>query len=123
MVTKIAEVFHVLRQAPEALRKQAAYIEHLESLLESKQRREGAEKLASKMHEKGIDSDIPISRLSDRLEKFAAEDAAAYDKLCGAVDLVGPDMGSKIGSVLNNDDEERSSAGHVLERWITCQLG
>jgi len=123
MATKLAQVTHVLRQAAGALRKQASQIEYLEAQLEARDRRDGAQKLASQMHEKGIDVDVPFARLASHLEKMAAEQAKVYDNLRGAVELVGPDMGSKMASVRNNDEERSSVGSSDFERYIEGQLG
>lgn len=118
MATKIAEVSYVLRQAAGELRKQASRISDLEQALEARDRRDGAQKLASSMHEKGIDEDVPIARLADHLEKMAEDQPVEYANLHGAVELVGPDMGTKAASVRNTDEERSSVGSSDLERFI-----
>lgn len=123
MATKIAQVTHVLRQAAETLRKQASRIDYLEAQVEARDRRDDAQKLASQMHEKGIDVDVPFARLAIHLEKMAAEQEAEYRNLRGAVELVGPDMGTKMGSVRNTDEERSSVGSSDFERFIEGHLG
>jgi hypothetical protein len=123
MATKLAQVIPVLRQAADTLRKQASRIEYLEAQVEARDRREDAQKLASQMHEKGIDSDVPFDRLAANLEKMAKEQEQEYITLRGAVDLVGPDMGTKQASLRNNDEERSSVGSSDLVRFIEGQLG
>ena len=115
-----AEVAQVLGAASETLRKQASYIESLESQVSSMRRRDDAEKLAQVMHHKGIDTDVPVEQLTERLEKLAEQ--GKFETFRDAVDLVGPDMGTKIAQLDNS--EERSGIGSSdLERWLVGQVG
>lgn len=123
MATKLAQVTHVLRQCADTLRKQASRIDYLEAQVDARDRRDGAQKLASQMHEKGIDIDVPFTRLASHLEKMAAEQEQEYTNLRGAVELVGPDMGSKMASVRNNDEERSSVGSSDFERFVEGQLG
>jgi len=112
----------VLFAAGDALRKQASYIESLESRLGRLQRRDEAEKLAHVMHSKGIDTDVPIEQLTERLEKLAEQDIRKFYNFQDAVELVGPDMGTKLAQ-LNNSEERSGIGGSDLERWLVGQVG
>lgn len=117
-----AEVAQVLGAASETLRKQASYIETLEGAVESMRRRDDAEKLAHVMHGKGIDSDVPIEQLAERLEKLAEQDVGKFKNYQDAVELVGPDMGTKMAH-LDNAEERSGIGGSDLERWLAGQIG
>jgi len=59
--------------------------------------RERTTKLAASMHEKGIEVDVPVDKLAEHLTALAdTGKLAEYER---AVELVGPDMGSKVGSL------------------------
>lgn len=116
-----AQVAEVLTDAATTLRAQQAYIGELESKLASSERRDRVEKLASEMHRKGLELDVSVTDLADRLEKAA--EANKLDVLETAVDLVGPDMGSKLASLTNDDGPGASSAASDLERFIVGQTG
>lgn len=117
-----AEFAQVLGAVPETLRKQASYIDQLEREVETMRRRDEAEKLAKVMHGKGIDTDVPVDQLSERLEKLAEQDANKFKNYQDAVDLVGPDMGTKIAQ-LDNTEERSGIGGNELERWLIGQIG
>lgn len=116
-----AQMAEVLTDAATTLRSQQAYIDELETKLAAKEQRERVEKLASVMHEKGLELDVSATDLADRLEKAA--EANKLDVLETAVDLVGPDMGSKLASLTNDDGPGASSASSDLERYIAGQVG
>jgi len=84
------------------------------------ERRQAAEKVASAMHDKGIEADIPLDTLIDRMEKAA--ERGELGEIERAVDMVGPDMGTKIAS-LANDDHRISGGGSDLERFIVGGVG
>ena len=111
-----AKVAEVLSDAATTLRAQQAYIGELETKLAAKEQRERVEKLASQMHQKGFDLDVSVSDLADRLEKAAEQ--KKLDVIEAAVDLAGPDMGSKLASLTNDDGPGASSAASDLERYI-----
>jgi hypothetical protein len=110
-----AQAAEVLMDAATALREQAVHINDLEQKLASRDQRDRVVKLANVMHTKGINADIDVNALADRLEKDAA--AGKLDTIEAAVDFVGPDMGSKFAS-LNNDESGVSSASSALEQFI-----
>lgn len=114
------QMHEVLSEVPGVIR---GLVEENQSLAEkvaSFERRDRCTKLASEMHRKGIDLDVPVESLADRLEKAAQEGTIGeWEK---AVALVGPDMGTKMASVAN--DGERSSLGSSdLERYLVGGVG
>jgi len=113
-----AQIAEVLSDAASTLRSQQVYIHELEEKIASGKQKERAEKIASEMHRKGIELDVSVEDLADRLQKTAAEKLDTIEK---AVDLVGPDMGSKIGSVSNERGD--SSGSNDLERFILGDAG
>jgi len=117
-----ADFIQVLSASAECIRKQASYIETLEGKVETMERRDSAEKLAHTMHHKGIDSDVPVEKLAERLEEMAAQEGAKFNNLRDAVELVGPDMGTKMAHLDNA--EERSGVGSDdLNRYLMGQIG
>ncbi len=115
-----AQMAEVFRDAATALRKQASRITELESELSARDTRDRAEKVASEMHRKGLELDVSMSDLADRLEKAAAE--GKLDAIEVGVDLVGPDMSSKLAS-LTNDETGSSSVASDFERYIVGTAG
>ncbi len=108
------QVQEVLMEAAGALRKLASERDHYKQRAESYERRDEAVKVATAMHEKGIDTDTDFGDLVERLEKHAAEGTLA--KIAAAVDLVGPDMGAKIAAI--SDDITHSGGLNNFERII-----
>lgn len=80
--------------------------------------RQDVEKLASAMLEKGI-SDAPKEVLIEQLEKAASE--GRLDRLRDAVNLVGPDMWSKLASP--TDDRRHPGGVSDLESYLANALG
>jgi hypothetical protein len=115
-----AKVAEVLADAATALRKVAGDRDHWKKVATDLQRRDKAEKLASHMHDKGIDLDTPVETLADRLEKAAEQ--GKLDSIEQAVELVGPDMGTKIAQ-LSNDESRIGLGGSDLERFVVGEVG
>lgn len=115
-----AQMAEVLSDAATTLRAQQAYIGELEEKLASKETRERVEKLASAMHQKGLELDVTVSDLADCLEKAAEQQK--LDVIEEAVNLTGPDMGSKLAS-LTHDVTGGSSGSTDLERYIVGHAG
>jgi hypothetical protein len=122
MSTKLAEVCNVFREAAQTLVKQAERIEYLEGQLAQKNIRSDAEKLASTMREKGVDSGVPLERLVVQLEKMASEHPNEYSQFKGSVDLVGPDMCAKMAHLTSDESTEASGSTHEFVRFIEGQL-
>jgi hypothetical protein len=115
-----AQAAQVLDDAASHIRAQAAHINELEEKLASRERRDRVEKLASLMHSKGLELDTPVETLADRFEKAAA--AGKLEAVEHAVDLVGPDMGTKLAQ-LTNDEPGVSSGASTLEQFIVGVAG
>jgi hypothetical protein len=116
-----AQMAEVFTDAATALREQAAHITDLETKLASRDQRDRVTKLASEMHRKGLELDIDASALADRLEKAA--DAGKLEAIEIGVDLVGPDMGSKLASLTNDDGLGVSPGASDFERYIVGTAG
>lgn len=115
-----AQRAEVLHDAAATLRSQQAYISELESKLAAVQTRDRVEKLAEQMHSKGLDLDTPVEVLADRLEKAASDNK--LEAIEQAVEMIGPDMGTKIAQLTN--EEQRVSIGSSdLERYLTGAVG
>ncbi len=115
-----AQIAEVLADASATLRAKQAHINDLEEKVASMERRDRVEKLASEMHRKGLELDTPMGDLVDRLEKAAT--AGKLETVEHAVDLVGPDMGTKLAQ-LTNDEPGMSSGSNDFERFIVGGVG
>lgn len=120
---KVAEC---LRDAATLLRSQRATITELQTKLASRDTRDRVTKIAHEMHRKGLELDTSVEALADRLEKTAAE--GKLDAVEQAVDLVGPDMGTKIGFASHNptsgnSNGDGSTSSSDLERFIIGATG
>lgn len=117
-----AQAAEVLTDAATTLRSQAAEIGELREKLASRERRDRVMKLAGAMHNKGLELDTAVESLADRLEKTAA--AGKIDAVEHAVDLIGPDMGTKLAQLTNDDATGASSAASsALENFIVGNVG
>jgi hypothetical protein len=119
------QIAEVLADASSTLRALHAENTDLKDKLASKERRDRVTKLASEMHRKGLELDTDVETLVSRLEETAKE-AGKLETIENAVDLVGPDMGTKIGQASHNpthDGEGRSSNSSDLERFIVGSAG
>lgn len=110
----------VLAAVPGVIQRLAEERDAAVSKLASYERRSQAEKVASAMHKKGIESDVSFDSLVDRMEKAA--ERGELGEIERAVDMVGPDMGTKLGS-LSNDEHRGSLGGSDLERFVVGALG
>jgi uncharacterized coiled-coil DUF342 family protein len=114
------QIHEVLSEVPGVIRGLVEENQSLSEKVASFERRDRCTKLAQEMHRKGIELDVPLESLADTLEKRAEEGTLPeWEK---AVALVGPDMGTKMASVAN--DEQRSSLGSSdLERYLVGGVG
>lgn len=78
-----------------------------------------AQKLASVMHEKGLNLDVDYETLVGELEKAA--EAGRLPVIQEAVEMVGPNMGS-IGT-LSSDDVASGGGSNPLESFILGDVG
>ena len=112
----------VLDAVPGTLRSLAAERDYWKKEAHSRMLREDAEKVAHAMHEKGINTDVSIDSLVEKLEKAAAE--GKLGQIADAVDMVGPDMGLKIASLTNDGSSVASGVvQNELERFIMGGVG
>lgn len=82
------------------------------------ERRVSAEKVAAKMHQKGINIDTEFPDLVANLEKAASE--GKLDTIEEAVEMVGPDMGMKTASI---NYDAPAATGSDFERFLTGYVG
>lgn len=116
-----AQMAEVLTDASATLRAQQSHINELEEKVASMERRDRVEKLASEMHRKNLELDTPLEALADRLEKAAA--AGKLETVEHAVDLCGPDMGSKLASLTTDEPGMASGTSNDLVRFIVGGVG
>ena len=109
----------VLAYVPGTIRKLAEENKELTAKVAHFELRTRVEKIASEMHRKNIHSDLELSDLADNLEKQASE--GKLDAIEQAVDMVAPDMGTKLAQ-LTGDDRGTSSSSD-LERFIVGGVG
>lgn len=114
------QISQVLSEAPGVIRALVHENETLRAKVASMVQRDQAEKLAEAMHTKGLELDTRHEDLVDRLEKAAMQ--GKLETIQAAVDLVGPDMGSKLASIANHDGKY-SATGTELERFIVGGVG
>jgi len=114
-----AQISQILTDSATALRKVAAERDVLKEKVAQLERRDAATKLANEMHNKGINTELELDELVNRLEKTAGTaDFAAIER---AVDMAGPNMGRKIAEALS--DGSPTSGASDLERYILGDLG
>jgi len=111
------EVQQVLGEVPGVIRGLVEENNDLREKLASFTHREEATKIASLMHDKGIDTDVPFKELVERLEKKAAKGELAV--IAEAVDMVGPHMGDKIAKVHDGS----STGSSTFEQYILGNVG
>lgn len=111
----------LIAEAPGMIRKLASERDEYKERYEALVRRDDATKVASAMHAKGINSDTDYTVLVADLEKAAEQ--GKLEQIRVAVDMVGPNMGTKVAQ-LAHDDERRISAGSSdFERFIASNVG
>jgi uncharacterized protein (DUF924 family) len=110
---KEAEVF---KEAAAVLEKTAAERDMYQARCEAYERRDRATKLASKVHEKGI-NDTPIPKLAEHFESLASTNSSELGNWERAVDLVGADMGRKMAS-LSNDQVQSAGNSELVDYLV-----
>ena len=113
------QISQVLHEAPGMIRALVSENASLRTKVANMERREQAEKLAEAMHAKGLRLDKTAEDLAVDLEKAAEQ--GKLEAIREAVDMVGPDMGEKIGSIGNNDAQ--SAMGSDFERFLVGGVG
>ncbi len=111
------DVLKLAAEAPAIIRKLASERDEAVTKLAAMEQRKAVEKLASQMHEKGINSHVPLDDLATQLEGWAAQGKLA--EVQRAVEFVGPDMGQKIATVTHDDVGDGNGAdGGELVRFL-----
>lgn len=113
------QISQVLHEAPGVIRSLVAENSMLRTKVAGMERHAAAEGLAEVMHSKGLELDKTAEELTERLEKAAEQ--GKFDTIREAVDMVGPDMGEKIGSIGNNDAS--AATGSDFERFLVGGVG
>jgi predicted RNA-binding protein with EMAP domain len=109
------QIRELVAEAPGMIRKLASERDFYKNRFEELQRHEEAEKVASEMHRKGINTEMDLESLTASLEKAAEQ--GKLETIRTAVDYVGPDMGSKLAQLTG--DEQRIAAGSSdFERFL-----
>jgi thiamine pyrophosphate-dependent acetolactate synthase large subunit-like protein len=112
------EVQELVAEAPGMIRKLASERDFYRDRYEAMVRHENAEKTAAAMIHKGLSED-DFETLTARLEKAAEQ--GKLEQIQVAVDMVGPDMGTKLAQLTN--DDQYSTAGTAFEQFIVSGLG
>ena len=114
------KISQVLQEAPGVIRALVNENAGLRTKVANMERRQDAEKLADAMHTKGLELDKTAEELTESLEKAASQ--GKFETIRAAVDMVGPDMGSKLASIANNDGQGMT-VGSDLERFLVGGVG
>lgn len=112
---KIAEV---LRDAATVLRTKEAENKVLREKVAGMELRDRATKLASSMHNKSLSLDVPREDLVEDLMKQASANPGGLDVIEKAVDMVAPDMGTKLAQIRNDDAQGTAPGSSDFERFI-----
>lgn len=113
-----AEKFaQVLRDAEATLRAVCLDRDKLAAKCAAFERREEAQKVASEMHNKGLELDVTFEDLVGRLEKEA--EAGNLPAISTAVNLIGPNM--SIGTPSNHD--ETAGGISAFESFLVGSVG
>lgn len=114
------DIKELISEAPGLIRKLASERDSYKDRYEALVRKDDAIKVASEMHRKGINTDTDLDVLSANLEKAAEQ--GKLEQIRAAVDMVGPDMGTKLAQLAN--DEQRIETGSSdFERYLAGALG
>lgn len=112
------QVQELVAEAPGVIRKLASERDFYRDRYEAMVRREDAEKTAAAMIHKGL-TEEDFGTLTARLEKAAEQ--GKLEQIQVAVDMVGPDMGTKLAQLTN--DDQRSTVGNAFEQFIVSGIG
>jgi hypothetical protein len=113
------KVAKVLSDAGTALRSMAAERDKLAARCSILERHAEAQKLATAMHEKGLNRDVDYETLVQDLEKAA--EAGRLPVIQEAVEMVGPNMG--FTGTLSNDDVPAGGGSSAFENFILGDVG
>lgn len=109
------QVQDLLLKSASALRTVVAERDALATKCAAYERREDATKVAHQMHDKGIRADVEFGDLVNELEKAAEE--GQLTRIADAVDLAGPDMSEKIGSIVSDERRPRNGLS-AFEQFV-----
>lgn len=107
----------VLSDARSALLSVTSERDKLAAKCTAYERREEATKVASMMHDKGINRDVEMGELVEQLEKEAA--AGRLGEIARAADMIGPNM--SFGST--NHDELGGQGADALTSYLMGAVG
>ena len=110
----------VLADVPGTLRKVASERDYWRKEALSYRRKDEAEKVARAMHDKGLEQQVPFDVLVERMEKAA--ERGELRNIERAVDMIGPDMGSKIAQLANKDRYSESGTD-ALTNYLLGGIG
>lgn len=109
------KVSGLAKEAATQLRLVTAERDDLREKLARLERRQECEKIASIMHAKGVSSES-MESLVETLEKKA--EAGQLESVKTALDMVGPDMWSKLASQSSDEDKNHSGDKSGFESVI-----
>ena len=112
-----SKMAQVIRDAQTALRSVTAERDELATKVASYERRAEATKVASVMHDKGINLDMEFPELVEHLEKEAA--AGRLGEIARAADMIGPSM--SFGST--HHDESVGGGTDVFTNFLVGSVG
>lgn len=112
------KVAKVLADSAHALRSVTAERDKLASEVLGLRRHEDASKLASVMHEKGLNLDVEYDVLVEDLEKAAAD--GRFPVIEEAVNMAGPNMGAQVHTT---NDEGTGGGGDALSNFLLGGVG
>lgn len=114
-IETLAQVPVVMEALLEQRNKFASDNSRLRKKIAKMELRERCTKIASDMHVRGIEVDVPADELVERLMKVAKQDLKSVEQ---AVAWTGPDMGAKLATLADNQ-ESGSTAVSDFERFIS----
>jgi hypothetical protein len=117
MLEKVGQdkVAEALKEAAQVLRTVVEERDTALSKLAQIELRGRCEKLASNMQSKGVSSE-PFDYVVSNLEKMAAQ--GKLDEMERAVNLVGPDMGQKLGHAAHLNSDQAQGGSSLLETFL-----
>ncbi len=123
MTTKLssAQLVEILGDTSNTLRAVTAERDHFKKMAESYELKQKVEKLAAAMHEKGLDDGVSTDELAARLEKAAEQGKLATIE--AAVDMVAPDMGTKIAQLTDVGRHNAGPNSTQLEQFLLGDVG
>lgn len=115
-----SQVVEVLAAVAPTLRKLASERDAAYEELQQYKRQNEAEKVASAMIQKGLSTE-PYERVVEYMLKAA--ERGELDKIKGAIDFSGPDMGEKVARMVSDEPLTAPASASDLERYLVGQIG